>query len=157
MNYSSIRKFDVTNGVGIRTTLFVSGCTHKCKGCFNEEQQDFNYGEPFTKEIEDKFIEYANNPLIKGISILGGEPLQQGDDMYNLLKRLKEEVKKPIWLWTGYKYEYVKKSEMSKCLNYIDVLIDGKYEEEKRDLTLKYRGSSNQRVIEVNKYENEKK
>ncbi len=154
MNYAKIRKFDVTNGPNVRTTLFVSGCTHSCKDCFNKEQQDFNYGEIFTKAIEDEFVEYSMNPSIKGINILGGEPLQQLKDrtLIDLLKRLKEEVKKPIWLWTGYTYEEVLEDFKKKeFLNYIDVIIDGKFEIDKRDLNLKYRGSSNQRVIDVKK------
>lgn len=154
MNYAKIRKFDVNNGPNVRTTLFVSGCTHNCKDCFNKEQQDFNYGEIFTKEIEDEFVKYSMNPSIKGINILGGEPLQQLKDraLIDLLIRLNKEVKKTIWLWTGYTYEEVLEDPKKKeFLNYIDVLIDGRFEIDKRDLNLKYRGSSNQRVIDVKK------
>lgn len=154
MNYAKIRKFDVNNGPNVRTTLFVSGCTHNCKDCFNKEQQDFNYGEIFTKEIEDEFVKYSMNPSIKGINILGGEPLQQLKDraLVDLLVRLNKEVKKAIWLWTGYTYEEVLEDPKKKeFLNYIDVLIDGRFEIDKRDLNLKYRGSSNQRVIDVKK------
>lgn len=154
MNYAKIRRFDVTNGPNVRTTLFVSGCTHNCKECFNKEQQDFNYGEIFTKEIEDEFVKYSMNPSIKGINILGGEPLQQLNDrvLMNLLIRLNKEVKKPIWLWTGYTYEEALEDPKKKeLLNYIDVLIDGRFEIYKRDLNLKYRGSSNQRIIDVKK------
>ena len=152
MNYAQIRKYDVTNGPGIRATLFVSGCTHKCPGCFNEEQQSFTYGNEWTKEIEDSFIEAASNPLVVGISILGGEPMQQLRDtcMIELLNRLKAQVQKPIWVWTGYTFEeLLKNPEQKRLLSYIDVLIDGKFEMDKRDLMLKYRGSSNQRVINV--------
>ena len=101
MNYAKIRKLDVTNGPGIRTTLFVSGCTHNCEGCFNKEQQDFNYGNKFTKETEDEFIQLTKNKQIKGVNILGGEPMQQimDDTLLNLLKRIKLETDKPIWLW----------------------------------------------------------
>lgn len=154
MNYAKIRRFDVTNGPNVRTTLFVSGCTHNCKDCFNKEQQDFNYGEIFTKETEDEFVKYSMNPSIKGINILGGEPLQQLKDraLTDLLIRLNKEVKKPIWLWTGYTYEEVlEDSKKKEFLNYIDVLIDGRFEIDKRDLNLKYRGSSNQRIIDVKK------
>lgn len=154
MNYAKIRRFDVTNGPNVRTTLFVSGCTHNCKDCFNKEQQDFNYGEIFTKETEDEFVKYSMNPSIKGINILGGEPLQQLKDraLTDLLIRLNKEVKKPIWLWTGYTYEEVLEDPKKKeFLNYIDVLIDGRFEIDKRDLNLKYRGSSNQRIIDVKK------
>lgn len=154
MNYAKIRRFDVTNGPNVRTTLFVSGCTHNCKDCFNKEQQDFNYGEIFTKETEDEFVKYSMNPSIKGINILGGEPLQQLKDraLTDLLIRLNKEVKKPIWLWTGYTYEEVlEDSKKKEFLNYIDVIIDGRFEIDKRDLNLKYRGSGNQRIIDVKK------
>lgn len=154
MNYAQIRKFDVTNGPGVRTTLFVSGCTHKCDGCFNDEQQNFNYGNEFNKETEDEFIKYTLNPQIKGVNILGGEPMQQTKDntLLNLLKRIKKETAKPIWLWSGYTYEQIlsdpKKLEL---LNEVDVLIDGKFQIANRNISLKYRGSSNQRVIDVKK------
>ncbi len=154
MRYAQIRKFDVTNGPNIRTTLFVSGCTHKCEGCFNEEQQDFNYGNEFTKETEEEFIKYSLNPQIKGINILGGEPMQQimDDTLLNLLKRLNAEVKKPIWLWSGYTFdEIIQNPKRLELLKQVDVLIDGQFQIDKRDIMLKYRGSSNQRVIDVKK------
>lgn len=154
MKYAKIRKLDVTNGPGIRTTLFVSGCTHNCEGCFNKEQQDFNYGNEFTKETENEFIEYTKSRQIKGVNILGGEPMQQtkDDSLLNLLKRIKIETNKPIWLWSGYKFEeIIIEPKMLELLKQVDVLIDGKFEIEKRDLMLKYRGSENQRVIDVKK------
>jgi len=153
MNYAQIRRHDVTNGPGVRTTLFVSGCTHNCPGCFNKEQQDFNYGSKWTKEVENDFIDKTLSERVVGISILGGEPMQQDYlTMKNLLKRIKEEVKKPIWVWTGYTYPQLLMSSHSKeLLQYIDVLIDGKFIESKKDYTLMYRGSSNQRVIDVQK------
>lgn len=151
MNYAQIRKFDVTNGPGVRATLFVSGCTHNCPGCFNREQQDFNYGNKWTKEVEDSFIEACKNPQIVGVSILGGEPMQQDyNTMKNLFSRIKEETNKPIWVWSGYNFGQLLMTEHTKdLLNYIDVLIDGKFIQAKRDLMLKYRGSSNQNVINV--------
>ena len=154
MNYAKIRKLDVTNGPGIRTTLFVSGCTHNCEGCFNKEQQDFNYGNKFTKETEDEFIELTKNKQIKGVNILGGEPMQQimDDTLLNLLKRIKLETDKPIWLWSGYTFEeIVNNPKRLEILREVDVLIDGKFQADKRDIMLKYRGSSNQRVIDVKK------
>ena len=154
MNYAKIRKLDVTNGPGIRTTLFVSGCTHNCEGCFNKEQQDFNYGNKFTKETEDEFIQLTKNKQIKGVNILGGEPMQQimDDTLLNLLKRIKLETDKPIWLWSGYTFEeIVNNPKRLEILREVDVLIDGKFEVDKRDIMLKYRGSSNQRVIDVKK------
>ena len=152
MKYAKIRKLDVTNGPGIRTTLFVSGCTHNCEGCFNKEQQDFNYGNEFTKETEDEFIELTKARQIRGVNILGGEPMQQvmDDTLLNLLRRIKLETNKPIWLWSGYTFEeIINNPKRAEILKEVDVLIDGKYEESKRDLMLKYRGSSNQRVIDV--------
>lgn len=154
MNYAKIRKLDVTNGPGIRTTLFVSGCTHNCEGCFNKEQQDFNYGNKFTKETEDEFIQLTKNKQIKGVNILGGEPMQQimDDTLLNLLKRIKLETDKPIWLWSGYTFEeIVNNPKRLEILREVDVLIDGKFQADKRDMMLKYRGSSNQRVIDVKK------
>ena len=154
MNYAKIRKLDVTNGPGIRTTLFVSGCTHNCEGCFNKEQQDFNYGNKFTKETEDEFIQLTKNKQIKGVNILGGEPMQQimDDTLLNLLKRIKLETDKPIWLWSGYTFEeIVNNPKRLEILREVDVLIDGKFQSDKRDIMLKYRGSSNQRVIDVKK------
>lgn len=154
MNYAKIRKLDVTNGPGIRTTLFVSGCTHNCEGCFNKEQQDFNYGNKFTKETEDDFIQLTKNKQIKGVNILGGEPMQQimDDTLLNLLKRIKLETDKPIWLWSGYTFEeIVNNPKRLEILREVDVLIDGKFQADKRDIMLKYRGSSNQRVIDVKK------
>ena len=154
MNYAKIRKLDVTNGPGIRTTLFVSGRTHNCEGCFNKEQQDFNYGNKFTKETEDEFIQLTKNKQIKGVNILGGEPMQQimDDTLLNLLKRIKLETDKPIWLWSGYTFEeIVNNPKRLEILREVDVLIDGKFQADKRDIMLKYRGSSNQRVIDVKK------
>lgn len=153
MNYAQIRKYDVTNGPGVRTTLFVSGCTHNCKECFNIEQQNFKYGNEWTNTVEDEFIKYCLNPNVCGVSILGGEPFQQDINiMFNLLQRICNEVQKPIWIWSGYTYEeIINDSEKSRLLSFIDVLIDGRFELDKRDLSLKYRGSENQRVIDIKK------
>ena len=154
MKYAKIRKLDVTNGPGVRTTIFVSGCTHNCEGCFNKEQQDFIYGNDFTKETEDEFIELTKSRQIKGVNILGGEPMQQvmDDTLLKLLKRIKLETNKPIWLWSGYTFEeIINNSKRAEMLREVDLLIDGKFEADKRDIMLKYRGSSNQRVIDVKK------
>lgn len=152
MNYAKIRKFDVSNGPGIRATLFVSGCTNGCKGCFNTELQDFNYGNKWTKEIEDEFINQVKNSNIVGVNILGGEPMDQIKDesLLKLLKRIKEETEKSIWLWSGYLYEdIISCDKKNEILSYVDVLIDGRFEEDKRNISLKYRGSSNQRIIDI--------
>ena len=154
MKYAKIRKYDISNAPGICTTLFVSGCTHNCEGCFNKEQQDFTYGNDFTKEIEDEFIKYSKSKQVKAVNILGGEPMQQlmDDTLLKLLKRIKLEVNKPIWLWSGYTFEeIVNNPKRAEILREVDVLIDGKFEADKRDLMLKYKGSSNQRVIDVKK------
>lgn len=154
MNYAQIRKFDVTNGPKIRTTLFVSGCKNNCPGCFNKEQQDFNYGNKWDKKTEDEFISYVKCENIHGVNILGGDPMDQvmDRDLVNLLFRIKNETKKNIWLWSGYTFEEIMKDEFKReILSFVDVLIDGRFILEKRDLNLKYRGSKNQRVIDVKK------
>lgn len=152
MNYAKIRKFDVSNGPGVRATLFVSGCTNNCEGCFNKDLQDFNYGELWTEEVENDFIKQVQNSNIVGVNILGGEPMDQIKDeaLSNLLKRIKEETNKSIWIWSGYLYEdIIANKERNKILSYADVLIDGRFELAKRDISLKYRGSSNQRIIDI--------
>lgn len=154
MNYAQIRHYDVANGPGVRASIFVSGCTHNCKNCFNKEAQDFNYGNLYTKEVEDKFMKYVLDDNTKGVSILGGEPLMQtmDDSLLNLLKRIKKETNKEIWLWSGYTYEEAILSEKRKeILNYVDVLVDGRFEEENKSLLIKFRGSTNQRIIDLNK------
>ena len=154
MNYSQIRAYDVTNGPGVRTTLFVSGCTNNCPECFNKDQQDFNYGKKWDKETEEKFLSYVKSPNVMGVSILGGEPMEQTMDrsLVELLKRIKGETRKSIWLWSGFTYENIiedeKKREILEC---VDVLVDGRFVVDLRNLNLKYRGSENQRVINVAK------
>ena len=154
MNYAEIRKFDVTNGPGIRVSLFVSGCTNNCEGCFNTELQNFNYGNLWTDESEELFMSYLKNTNIKGVSILGGDPMDQIKDksLVNLLKRIKDETNHSIWLWSGYLYEeIVMNTNRNEILSYVDVLIDGRFQLDTRDIKLKFRGSSNQRVIDVSK------
>ena len=160
MNYAQIRHYDVANGPGVRASIFVSGCTHNCKNCFNKEAQDFNYGNKFNKETEDKFMEYIKDDNVKGVSILGGEPLMQtmDDSLLNLLKRIKKETNKEIWMWTGFVYETAILDEKRKeILDYVDVLVDGQFDESKKVLNLKFRGSTNQRIIDLNKTKLEKK
>ena len=154
MRYAQLRRYDISNGPNIRATLFASGCTHNCKGCFNKDYQDFNYGKEWTSITETLFLCYAKDPKVKGINILGGEPLQQTMDnsLADLLAKIKENTNKPIWLWTGYKLEdVINNTKVMNILQYVDVLIDGKFEEDKKDLNLMYRGSANQRIINLTK------
>ena len=147
MRYASIRDLDISNGNDIGVALFTQGCHFHCKNCFNKSTWDFDGGKEFTKETCDKFMKLVNRPFIKRVSILGGEPLtkENVDDVCNLLKQIKN---KTIWVYTGYTFETVKNYDIMK---YIDYLVDGQYVDELRDLRLKFRGSSNQRIIDVQK------
>lgn len=156
MNYATIKYLDVANGPGIRTSLFVSGCNNHCKGCFNEEAQDFAYGEPFTKDVEDEII----STLRDGLTILGGEPMeiQNAKVVAEFLKRVRKV--KPnisIWVYSGFTYEELmsRKGEDLKIteavLNNTDILVDGRFVEDLKSIRLQFRGSSNQRVIDVKK------
>lgn len=161
MNYADIKTCDVANGVGIRVSLFVSGCTHHCENCFNPETWDFNYGKAFTDKEIDYIIESAKPEHITGLTLLGGEPLefvnQQG--ILPLLKRFKETYpKKTIWCYTGYDFEKDIVGKMMRqwdftpsLMSYLDILVDGEFVEAKKDLSLRFRGSSNQRIIDVQK------
>lgn len=153
MNYAQIRKYDVSNAPFVNSTIFFSGCAHKCEGCFNKEAQDFNFGNEFTEDVEDLFISYVSDPNIKGACLLGGEPFQQDlDVLLRFVRRIKTETGKPVWVWSGYTWdELISDTNKLKILENVDVLIDGRFELDKRDLKLKYRGSSNQRVIDVRK------
>lgn len=147
MYYSKIRKYDTANGDGISCTLFVSGCNCRCKGCFQKELWDFKYGNEWTKEVEDYFIECCNDPNVDHIALIGGDFMQQDIIVtLPLLKRLQVECRKPIWCWTGLTIEELNEDQV-EMLRYIDFLIEGRFEIDKRDLRLKYRGSSNQRVF----------
>ena len=152
MNYAQIRKYDVANGVGIRTTLFVSGCHFNCPGCFNKEYQDFSFGKEFTDEEMQKFIDLGNNPSISGFSFLGGEPLDQinDDTLLRTVKAIKEYTDKTIWLWTGYVFENLSEKQL-EIVKHIDVLVDGPFIEAQKDMRLLFRGSANQRIIDVQK------
>jgi len=153
MYYAQIRKYDTANGPGIRSTLFVSGCTHRCPGCFNREFMKFNYGEPWTKAVEDEFIQMIDDEQVKGVTILGGEPMDQigDDDLLNLLARINSETGKNIWLYSGYTYEQIIAHEKRKeILSLCDVLVDGLFIQAEKDLKLRFRGSRNQRIIDIN-------
>ncbi len=156
MRYGQIRKYDIANGPGIRTSVFVTGCPLNCAGCFNKEYQDALNGKEWTKEQEDLVIEYLKIDHVSGLSILGGEPLVQDESLLNLLKRAKKEVNKDIWLWSGFCYEQLNQKQL-EVLNYVDVLVDGPFILAKKDLNLKYCGSTNQRVIDLNKTRSQNK
>lgn len=159
MNYAKINKNDIANGIGVRVTLFVSGCTHFCKGCFNSEAWDFNYGEPFTKEVENELLEALAPSWIDGLTLLGGEPMEPQNQraLLPFLKRLKEMYpKKTIWCFSGYTLEdELLTDSRARCevtdemLSLIDVLVDGEFVEELKDISLRFKGSSNQRLIDL--------
>lgn len=153
MKYAQIRKYDISNWSGINSTIFFSGCTFNCEGCFNKKAQDFNYGNDYTLDVENTFIEFAKDIHVTGVCLLGGEVFQQDlDIILSLVKRIKEEVGKPIYVWTGYSWEeLIKDSKKIEILKYITVLIDGKFEIKLKDLSLKHKGSTNQREIDVQK------
>ena len=161
MKYGEIKNYDIANGEGVRVTLFVSGCTHHCKGCFNAETWDFNFGKPFTAEIEDKLIEDLRPGYIAGLTLLGGEPFEPVNQraLLPFVRRVREMYPdKTIWCYTGYTYDtdlaaggkaYCECSD--ELLSLLDILVDGEFVEELKDITLVFRGSSNQRVIDVQK------
>lgn len=152
MNFAQIRKYDVANGPGIRTTIFVTGCTHKCPNCFNEEYQDFNFGNPWTRKETDEVIEDLKLDEVKGLTVLGGEPFQNEVDLLQIIRDIKKEVQKDIWIFSGYTYEEIlKDQDKKKLLEECDVLVDGRFVEALKDLSLRFRGSSNQRIIDVKK------
>ena len=141
MKYNKIRKMDIANGPGIRVSIFMQGCSFHCEGCFSEETWNFNTGKDFTDETINEVIELCKNPTIKGLSILGGDPLHP--------KNIKEKLPdKTLWIWTGFLFENIKENEVFK---YVDVLVDGQFKIKMRNPKLKYCGSTNQRVIDVQK------
>ena len=151
MNYTKMMKYDTSNWDGITATIFFSGCKFHCPGCFNQEAWDFNHGQPFDKKAEDLFISYAKNPHVTGVCLLGGEVFKQDlDRILDLVIRIKREVRKPIHVWSGYTYEEIMADEKKMViLCHIDTLVDGPFIFKQKDLRLKHRGSSNQRVIDV--------
>lgn len=161
MNYATIKWADVANGPGVRVSLFVSGCTHFCEGCFNPEAWDFGYGQPFTPEAEDKILEALAPAHIKGLSLLGGEPFEPRNQaaLLPFLRRVKARYpEKEIWCYSGYTLDgELWQDSRARCehtdemLSYIDVLIDGEFVLSRKDLSLRFRGSSNQRIINVPK------
>lgn len=164
MNYAAIKKRDVANGPGVRVSVFVSGCTHECKGCFNSEAWDFSYGTEYTEEAEAEILEALAPDYIRGLSVLGGEPMepQNRGTVLGLLRKVRERFpQKDIWCYTGYEYEkdilrWMREEaeenavgETEELLTLIDVLVDGEFVEEKKNLRLAFRGSENQRLIHV--------
>ena len=150
MNYAQIRKYDVANGPGIRTTIFVTGCTHNCKECFNKEYQDFNFGDPWTDKDTEMVKDYLNQPEVAGLTLLGGEPFQNVEGLVPLLKEIRKSTDKDIWIFSGDTFEAIKADEKKfELLKLCDVLVDGPFVIELKDLRLKFRGSSNQRIIKI--------
>lgn len=159
MHYGNIKECDIADGPGVRVSLFVSGCRHHCKGCFNAETWDFNYGKPYTKETEDEIIRLLASNFVQGFTLLGGEPFEPENqvELVKLLKRIRETYpQKDIWCYTGYLYDVdlpeggkVHTDVTDEMLSYIDVLVDGEFVEAEKDVTLVFRGSRNQRIIHL--------
>lgn len=157
MNYSGIKYSDMINGKGIRVSLFVSGCTHKCKGCFNKDTWDPDYGNPFTEKEENEIFDYFKKygSIAKGLSLLGGDPTyyKNTETLINFLKKFRANFPdKDVWIWSGFTWEQIMSDKKrSELISLCDVLIDGKFMLEEKNLNLKWKGSNNQRVIDVQK------
>ena len=156
MNYATIKNCDIANGPGVRVSLFVSGCTHRCPGCFNEVAWDFDYGQPFTEETVETILDMLRPSYIKGLTLLGGEPFEPRNqaDVVKLLRRIRQELpEKSIWAFSGYLFEKDMLSgrigDVSEYLSYLDVLVDGPFIQAKKNLSLRFRGSENQRIIDI--------
>ena len=156
MYYGEIKEYDIANGTGVRVSLFVSGCRNHCEGCFNKDTWDFKYGKLFTESDENHIIDSVNKPYIKGLSLLGGDPFEpeNAEVLYPFILKFRSIFKfeKDIWLYTGYEFEYlIEKSKIDEnikgILNNIDILIDGKFKKDLKSLSIKFRGSSNQRIL----------
>ncbi len=161
MNYAEIKKYDVANGIGVRVSLFVSGCTHHCKECFNKETWDFHYGKPFTEKEIDDIISYMEPDYIDGLTLLGGEPMEpvNQEGILPLLRRVRETYpQKTVWCYTGYLFDRDIRDRMCKesavtreLITYLDILVDGEFVLERKNLKINFRGSDNQRIIDVKK------
>lgn len=152
MRYSKIRKMDIANGPGVRVSIFMQGCSFNCKNCFNKETHDFNGGKEFTQDTIDRVLELCDNDVIEGLSILGGEPMHPKniEGTTKLAKKFKEKFpSKDLWVWSGFQFD--KELKDKEALKYVDVLVDGQFKEELSNPTLKWKGSENQRVIDVQK------
>lgn len=161
MNYANIKNCDIANGEGVRVTLFVSGCTNHCENCFQPETWDFNYGEPFTPAVEEKLIEMLRPGFINGLTLLGGEPMEPQNQraLLPFLRRVRKELpEKTIWAFSGFTWEELNTPDSHSCceatpelLSLLDVLVDGRFVQALYDISLRFRGSSNQRIIDVPK------
>ena len=159
MHYGEIKPCDIANGIGVRVSIFVSGCTNRCKGCFNKQTWDFCYGEEYTRQTEDRLIELLRPDYISGLTLLGGEPFEPENqrELVKLTERVRRELPgKTVWCYSGFTYEQLKTDgEHCRCevtdrlLDTLDVLVDGKFVEEKKNIRLKFRGSENQRIIDM--------
>jgi len=159
MHYGEIKPADIANGLGVRVSLFVSGCTHHCKNCFNEVTWDFCYGQPFDEDVEKKILDDLKPSYIAGLTLIGGEPMEPSNQraLLPLVKKVKAFYpQKNIWCYTGYLFDQeLLKESRARCevtdelLSYIDILVDGRFVEELKDMRLRFRGSSNQRIIKV--------
>ena len=160
MNYATIKVNDIANGIGVRVSLFVSGCTHHCRGCFNEEAWDFSYGEPFTPAVEEQILSALDHGYVAGLSLLGGEPMEPEHQraLLPFLRRVKARFPdKTIWCYTGYLLDSELLSPDGRAhtevtdtlVRLLDVVVDGRFVEEKKDIRLRFRGSSNQRIVDV--------
>lgn len=150
MNYAQIRKYDIANGPGVRTTIFLTGCTLNCKNCFNKEYQNFNYGSVFDDKAFEEVMDCLADENIRGLSVLGGEPFDNLQGLTDFIAKVRAVTDKDIWVYSGYTLEeLMKKDGAMDVLDKIDVLVDGRFVEEKKDLKLKFRGSSNQRIIDM--------
>lgn len=155
MKYLNITYPDVNNGLGCRITLWLAGCNHHCKGCQNPETWNLNAGKEFNDDVKNKIYDILSKPYIKGITLSGGDPLLQYDEVLTLVKDIKSKfVNKDIWVYTGYTIDELKKDNKTEIFQYIDYLIDGKYVEELRDITLAFRGSANQIIYEKDENDN---
>lgn len=158
MNYGEIKNTDIANGLDVRVSLFVSGCTHHCPGCFNPETWDFEYGDPFDEETEERILRDLDHSFINGLTLLGGEPFEPANSrvLADFVKKVRERLpEKTIWCYTGYLLEDLLTDRMgsdgstAELLSLLDVLVDGPFQEENKVLNLKFRGSTNQRIIDV--------
>ncbi|MGF7437536.1 anaerobic ribonucleoside-triphosphate reductase activating protein [Lentilactobacillus senioris] len=155
-NYiADYKPFNMVDGEGIRCSLYVSGCLFNCPGCYNKAAQNFHYGRPYTQELEDQIITDLSQSYVQGLTLLGGEPFLNTQVSLRLCKRIRKEFghDKDIWSWTGYKWDELMQESIDKLelLSYLDILVDGRFMEDLKDLTLQFRGSSNQRIIDVPK------